>query len=302
VRGDDLGGRYAITGSTGLVGSRLAGYLEGKGARVTRIVRSRPTTEDHIGWDPLRGEIDAGGLEGHDVVVHLAGEPIAGLWTGRKKVAIVRSRVEGTRLLSEALAGLDAPPRLLLSASAVGYYGDREPDEVVVEGDEPGIGFLANTVVAWEGATAPAIAAGIRVVHLRFGVVIAETGGMVGALRPLFRLGLGAVMGGGDQVMSWVALAEIPRVVEYLVGDDSITGPVNVVSPNPVSNAEFTRALGRMVGRPTPFRIPAWLLRGLGGEMAEEMILSGARVEPARLLDSGYDFRYRDLDLALSGS
>lgn len=293
--------RIAITGSSGLIGSALVPALEGEGHEVTRVVRrrgegDRPGT---VAWDPAGGWIDRAGLEGHDLVIHLAAESIAGLWTRRKRARIVESRVGGTSLLSETLAKLERPPRALFSASAVGYYGDRPPGEVVEEGASPGRGFLADTVVAWEEATRAASAAGIRVVHLRFGIVLSFRGGMLGAILPLFRAGLGARLGRGEQSMSWVALSEVPHLVGHLVEREEIEGPVNAVSPGVVTNAEFTSVLGRVLGRPTPFRVPAFLLRAVGGDQAEEMLLSGARVRPARLLGSGYDFRYPELESSL---
>jgi uncharacterized protein (TIGR01777 family) len=292
--------RIAITGSTGLIGSVLVTDLTAAGHEVTRVVRSAGAVgAGEINWDPAAGKIDAAGLEGHDAVIHLAGESIAGLWTRSKKRRILESRVRGTRLLCETLARLGKPPRILLSASAVGYYGDHPPTDVVDEKSGPGFGFLAKTVVAWEGAALPAIEAGIRVVYLRFGMVLSARGGALGAMLPLFRLGLGGRLGGGRQVVSWIAASEVPIVVRHLLGRDEISGPVNLVSPLPVTNDEFTRTLARALRRPAFFRLPAHLLRLVGGEMAQELLLNGARVEPTRLLESGYHFSYPVLESAL---
>lgn len=292
--------RIAITGASGLIGSELVADLEAAGHEVTRLVRGAAAAETGVVvWDPVAGKIDAAGLEAQDAVIHLAGESLQGRWSEGKKARIVESRVRGTNLLSTTLAQLDRPPRVLLSASAVGYYGDRRPLDVVDEGSAPGTGFLADTVMAWEAATSPASAAGIRVVKMRFGVVLSTGGGMLRAVLPLFRAGLGARLGSGRQIMSWVAASELPLVVRYLLEREDLAGPVNVVSPSPVSNAEFTAVLARILGRPAFLRLPASLLRRLGGELAREMLLSGAHVQPRRLQESGYRFRYPELESAL---
>jgi uncharacterized protein (TIGR01777 family) len=292
--------RIAITGSTGLVGRVLVADLEAAGHEVTRVVRDPAAAGTGVVvWDPERGQIDAAGLEGHDAVIHLAGESVAGLWTQEKKARIAGSRIGGTKLLSETLARLERPPRVLLSASATGYYGDRPPLAVVDEQSGPGIGFLARTVVAWEAAALPAAEAGIRVLYLRFGVVMSFSGGVLGAALPIFRAGLGGRLGSGRQIWSWVARSEIPLVVRYLLARDDLSGPINVVTPSPVSNAEFTAVLARVLRRPALLRVPAYLLRLVGGEFAQEMLLSGAHVRPRRLLDSGYRFRYPELEMAL---
>lgn len=293
--------RIAITGSTGLIGTALVRHLRGQGHEITRVVRSRSgTPRDAVQWDPASGEIDAAGLEGHDVVIHLAGESIAsGRWTRARKARIRESRLRGTGLLSEALARLERRPRVLLSASAIGIYGSRRPDEPLDEDSPPGTGWLAELAVAWEAAAGPAADAGIRVVHMRFGVVLDPAGGMLQRLLPVFRLGLGGRLGNGRQVLSWIALDEIPRAALHLIGTESLAGPVNFVTPNPVDNAEFTRQLARVLGRPAFFHVPAAALRLAFGEMAEETILSSARVVPRRLLESGYEFAWPELDHAL---
>jgi uncharacterized protein (TIGR01777 family) len=293
--------RVAVTGSTGLIGTALVARLREAGHEVTRLVRdrSRARAPGSVFWDPLRGEIDAPGLEGHDVVVHLAGESLVGIWTRAKKRRIRDSRVRGTRVLAEALAGLARPPRVLLAASAIGFYGPREPDEVVDESTPAGRGFLAEVAVEWEAAAAPARAAGIRVVHARFGLVLSPRGGALARMLPLFRLGLGGTLGSGEQVWSWIALDDVVEAALHVLGTEALAGAVNFTAPEPVSNAEFTRVLGRVVRRPAPFAVPAFAARLVAGEMAEEMLLVGARVVPRRLLDSGYRFRLPALEPAL---
>lgn len=292
--------RVAITGSSGLVGSILVPALTAAGHEVTRVVRREGSAAPgEVAWDPVAGQIDVAGLEGVEAVIHLAGESLLGRWTARRKEAIVTSRVRGTRLLAEALAGMEHPPRVLLAASAVGYYGNRRPLDVVDEASAAGTGFLAETVIAWEAATRPATEAGVRVVEMRFGVVLSAAGGLLKTVYPIFRAGLGGQLGSGRQIMSWIAGSELPLIVQHLLARAELAGPVNVVSPSPVSNAEFTAVLARLLQRPAPFRIPAWLLRRAGGDLAREMLLSGAHVRPRRLDDSAYRFRYPELEGAL---
>ena len=294
--------RVAITGSSGLVGTALVESLSAAGHEVTRVVRRPPRAASipHILWDPAEGRIDAAGLEAHDAVVHLAGESIAGLWTRRKRRAIRESRVHGTRLLAETLAKLDDPPTVFLSASAVGIYGDRPGDAPIDESAEPGRGFLAETGVAWEAATRPAAEAGIRVATMRFGLILAREGGLLRAMLPLFRLGLGARLGHGRQWMPWIALDDAVGSALHILADDSLAGPVNVVAPEAVTNAEFTRELARTLHRPARLRVPAFAARLVLRDQADEMLLGGARVEPRRLLDTGYVFRHPRLADALA--
>lgn len=293
--------RIAVTGSTGLIGSALVAAFAAEGDQVTRVARrgGHAVGGAVVFWDPAAGWIDEAALEGYDVVIHLAGENIAGWWTEGKKARIRESRVKGTALLSAALARLAKPPRTLLCASAVGYYGARPPGELLDETSPPGTGFLAETVVRWEEATRPAVAAGIRVVNLRFGTVLAREGGALAAMLPLFRLGLGARFGGGEQIMSWIARSELPSIIRHILAHDELSGPVNVVSPCPVSNRHFTTTLARAIHRPAFLSVPAPAAHLLLGEMADEMLLSGARVEPRRLLESGYHFLYPELEGAL---
>ncbi len=251
-------------------------------------------------WDPAAGRVDAGGLEGLDAVVHLAGESIAGgRWTAARRDRIRRSRIDATALLAGTLARLARPPRVFVCASAVGYYGDRG-DEVLHEDSGSGAGFLADLCRDWEAAASPARAAGIRVVYARSGTVLSTAGGMLPRVLPLFRLGLGGVLGSGAQYLSWIALADHIGALQYLLGADGIAGPVNLVAPHAVTNREFTRALGRALRRPTPLPVPAAALRLAFGRLADEALLASTRVEPARLLASGYRFRYPDLGAALA--
>lgn len=293
--------RIAITGSSGLIGTALVRELADAGHDVTRVIRPGTRMErgpSAVVWDPAAGEIDAAGLERHDAVIHLAGESVAGWWTERKKARIRESRVQGTLLLARTLAALRRPPRALLSASAAGYYGNRPPAEPVDEGSPPGTGFLAEVAVAWEAATRPAEEAGIRVAHLRTGVVLSGRGGALAVMLPFFRLGLGGRIGSGEQILSWIALSDATRAIRHLLENDASAGPFNLTAPDAVANAEFVRTLGRVLRRPTILAIPSFALRFLG-EMAEEMLLSGARVVPQRLRESGFRFAFPELEGAL---
>jgi uncharacterized protein len=296
--------RIAITGASGLIGRALAQELAAAGQQVTRVVRRRAEAGE-VSWDPAGGRIDAAGLEGHDAVVHLAGEslagdnPFTGRWTAARKRRIQASRVEGTTLLAGALAQLERPPGVLVTASGIGVYGDRDPAEEVTEEAAPGSGFLAELAQAWEGAAAPAVSAGIRVAHARTGVVLDAAGGALPALLPVFRFGLGGRLGDGRQAWSWIALEDTVAAYRHILDTDGLHGPVNVVAPEGVSNREFTRTLARVLRRPAPWVVPAPALRLLVGEMADEMLLTGARAVPARLLASGFRFRYPRLEPAL---
>lgn len=293
--------KIAITGATGLIGSVLVRHLREEGHELTLVARQRVTAgeEKAVYWRPDRGELDAGGLEGHDAVIHLAGENIAsGRWTAKQKEKILNSRKEGTTLLCKTLASLKQPPKVLLSASATGFYGNRDPEEVVDEETPMGSGFLARVSEVWERAAQPARDAGIRVVHLRFGVVLSGQGGALGKMLPVFRLGVGGRLGDGRQ-MIWIALDEIPYVVGFLLRREDLSGPVNLVAPRPVTNAEFTHTLGGVLHRPTMFPLPAFIIRLALGEMAEELLLNGSRVLPQKLSEAGYRFRWSDLEGAL---
>jgi len=292
--------KVAVTGSSGLVGSALVRSLSGAGHVVVRLVRSRDAVaQDSALWDPAKGEIDAAGLGGVEAVVHLAGESVAaGRWNAARKARIRESRVGGTSLLSKALARLEPRPKTLLCASAVGYYGDRG-DEILREASAPGSNFLASTCAEWEAAPGPAIDAGIRVVLHRIGVVLSREGGALARMLTPFRLGAGGRLGSGKQWMSWISLEDLVGVFQHTLATAALEGPVNAVAPTPVTNAEFTKTLGRVLSRPTVFPMPAFAARLAFGELADELLLASARVEPARLLATGYRFRHPTLEEAL---
>jgi uncharacterized protein (TIGR01777 family) len=291
--------RVLVTGSTGLIGSALVPFLRAAGHDVIRLARVPLRAEEKVVlWDPEAGKIEPSELEGIEAVVHLAGENIAGRWTAEKKARIRDSRVRGTRLLCEALARLERPPAVLVSASAIGYYGDRGT-EILREESPPGRGFLAEVAAQWEAATEPAAQRGIRVAILRFGIVLSPRGGALAQMLLPFRLGLGGPIGSGQQYWSWIAIDDVVRAIQHALHTETIRGPVNVVAPDPVTNREFTRALGRVLGRPTLLPLPATVVRLLFGQMGEELLLASQRVEPIRLLASGFVFQYPDLDGAL---
>jgi uncharacterized protein (TIGR01777 family) len=293
--------RILVTGSHGLIGSALVPALVAQGHEVVRLVHGSPSSgSGEIGWDPAAGRLDAAALEGIEAVLHLAGENIArGRWTAERKARIHDSRVAGTRLLSETLAGLKSPPKVFASASASGYYGDRG-DEELDETSPPGEGFLAEVCRAWEAATEPAAAAGVRVVPMRLGVVLAAHGGALAAMLPLFRFGLGGRLGSGRQYMSWITLDDAVGAIQHVLGCESLRGPVNLVASQPVTNHQFAKTLGRVLRRPTLLPTPAFVLRTVLGEMADALLLSSARVLPQRLIQSGYTFRDPDLAAALA--
>jgi uncharacterized protein len=285
-----------VTGASGLVGSALALSLISTGYEVTRLVRRPPLSgEKAARWDPLGGTIDANAFEGVDAVVHLAGENIAERWTVAKKVNIRDSRIKGTQVICEAITRLASPPKVLVSASAIGYYGDRG-EELLAEESPPGKSFLAEVCRAWEAATEPARLAGVRTVQLRFGVVLSATGGALAKILPPFRLGIGGVLGSGQQYMSWIALDDAVGAIQHAIVTDSLQGPANAVAPHVVTNQEFTKTLGKVLGRPTVVPLPAFAARLMFGEMADELLLASARVQPAKLLASGYRFRYPEIE------
>ena len=289
-----------VTGASGLVGSALVPFLATGGHQVIRLVRPQSAhREGGVLWDPSAGRLDASSLERVDAVVHLAGENVAGgRWTAERKAEIRDSRVQGTRLLCESLARLARPPKVVVCASAVGYYGDRG-DERLIEESAPGSGFLAEVCRAWEAAAEPAVRRGIRVVNLRIGVVLSPAGGALAKLLPLFQIGAGGTLGSGAQYMSWVSIDDVIGAVHHALMTEGLRGPVNVVAPEPVTNREFTRTLGRVLARPTLLPAPAFALRLVLGEMADEALLASARVAPSRLLATGYAFRSSHLEGAL---
>ncbi len=292
--------RIAVSGSTGLIGSEVVTVLSAAGHEVVRLVRRAPApAEKAVRWDPEKGGVDAAGLEGLDAVVHLAGENIAaGRWTAARKAAIRDSRVNGTRLLCDTLAGLSRPPKTLVCASAIGYYGDRG-EELLTEDSSPGAGFLPEVCREWEAATEVAARKGIRVVALRIGVVLSPRGGALSRMLPPFRAGLGGVIGNGRQYVSWIALDDLVGVVLHALRSGELCGPVNAVAPVPVTNREFTEALGKVLSRPTLLPVPAFALRLALGEMADALLLASARVAPRRLEETGYRFRFPELPAAL---
>jgi uncharacterized protein (TIGR01777 family) len=288
-----------VTGASGLIGSALLPSLANAGHAITRMTRSEPRAgERAVRWDPMGAPLDASALNGVEAVVHLAGETIAQRWTSEVKARIRESRVKGTQVLCESLARMPTPPKVLVSASAVGYYGNRG-GEVLTEESGAGQGFLAEICRAWEAATKPATRRGVRVVPLRFGVVLSTAGGALAKMLPPFRLGIGGMLGGGQQYMSWVALDDAVGVIQYALVTESLRGPTNAVSPNAVTNQEFTKTLGKVLGRPTVVPMPAFAARLMFGEMADELLLASARVQPTKLQASGYAFRYPDLTAAL---
>jgi uncharacterized protein (TIGR01777 family) len=292
--------KILISGSHGLVGTAFIKSLETDGHEIFRLVRHYPNSEAEIEWSPDRYSIQLARIEGFDAVVNLAGESIAeGRWTDEKKRRIRESRVKGTKLLGDALANLAKPPKTFICASAIGYYGNRG-DETLTESSAPGDDFLAEVCVEWEKATALATEKGIRVVNARFGIILDAHGGALAKMLPPFRMGIGGKIGSGKQWMSWIALDDVVGGLKFALANETLRGPVNFVAPNPVTNSEFTRTLGKALSRPTLFPIPAFGVRLLFGEMADALLLSSQRVEPQRLKATGYEFQYSQLQTALS--
>ncbi|MFN7131048.1 MAG: TIGR01777 family oxidoreductase [Myxococcales bacterium] len=290
--------RIAISGASGLVGEGLRAYLSTAGHEVLRLVRRREDAPDAVHWDPAAGSVDRDALEGLDALIHLAGENVGARWTASRKQAIRESRVRGTRLLCEALASLRRPPRVLLAASAVGFYGDRG-DEALDERSAPGDDFLAGVCREWEDATAPARDAGIRVVNLRIGMVLTPRGGALARMLPAFRLGGGGPIGSGRQWMSWITYDDLLAAFEHALFDERVQGPVNVSAPTPVSNRDFASTLGRVLHRPAVVPVPAAAVRLAFGEMGQALVLAGARVLPRALQATGFRFGFDALEPAL---
>jgi uncharacterized protein (TIGR01777 family) len=288
--------RILITGSHGLVGSALRPALERRGDRVVPLVRSGGVKHS---WDPEAGKLDPEAVQGFDAVIHLAGENLAaGRWTKRRKQRIRDSRVQATQLLASTLASLAERPQVLLCASAVGIYGNRG-EQLLTEESPPGEGFLASVCRGWEAATAPAQSRGIRVVSMRFGMILSPRGGALKKMLPIFRMGLGAVFGDGKQCWSWISIHDVLGAVEHALGTQTLEGPVNFVSPHPVRNREFTKTLGHLLGRPAFLRVPSFAARLAFGEMSDETLLASQRVSPEKLAASGYHFREANLETAL---
>jgi uncharacterized protein len=289
--------RVLVSGARGLIGSALIASCRARGHE-TCILTRRSTGPGEVEWDPAGSRLEARRIEGFDAVVHLAGEPVAARWTPVRKALIRESRVAGTRLLAQRLAELERPPRVLVSISAIGFYGDRG-DEVLDEASPPGVGFLPAVCHAWEEAAAPAAARGIRVVHPRLGLVLTTRGGALARLLPPFRLGLGGPLGDGRAWWSWVTLEDVIAILERTLVDEGLAGPINVVAPGAVTNRAFARALGRALGRPALLPLPALALRALFGEMADGALLASAHVMPLRLTSAGHTFRFPEIEDAL---
>jgi uncharacterized protein (TIGR01777 family) len=291
--------RIAISGSTGFLGRALSAHLTGLGHQVIALTRrSGAGAAQSISWDPARGELAPNALAGIDAVVNLAGENVAQRWTDDVKREIRDSRVKGTALLARTIQEMETPPRTLLSGSAIGIYGDRG-QELLDESSAPGRGFLADVARAWEDATGAIDRADVRVVHLRTGTVLGADGGALEKMLPPFRLGFGGKIGSGTQMMSWIALEDWTRAVAFILDAGQLRGPVNLVAPVPVSNVDFTHALGHALGRPTIIPVPEAAIRLMFGEMGDATILASQRVVPTRLLGAGFSFRYETLDAAL---
>jgi hypothetical protein len=289
----------ALTGASGLIGSTLGTALAGDGQRVSRLVRRAPRSPDEVPWDPATGLLDPERWTAPDAVIHLAGENIAaGRWTRRRREMLRRSRVDATRTLVASLARLPQPPASFLCASAIGFYGERG-DEPLTETSAPGTGFLADICRDWEQAAAAAHDFGCRVVHLRLGAVLARSGGMLPRLLTPFRLGVGGPVGHGRQYLSWIAIDDVVGAVQHILANPSLVGPVNLVAPEPITNAEFARELASLLHRPAWLRTPAFALRLALGQLADELILASTRVVPTVLLQSGYTFRFPRLAAAL---
>jgi uncharacterized protein (TIGR01777 family) len=289
----------AITGASGLIGTALIPALERSGHNVVRVVRDQG---QGISWDPVAGTIDTAGLEGIGAVIHLAGAGIGDRrWSDKVKRRILTSRVDGTRLLATTLAGLNQPPSVFLSASAIGYYGDRG-SEVLSETSAAGTGFLSEVVTAWEAETAPAANAGIRTTLLRTGIVLSADGGALAKLLPLFKFGLGGKMGNGKQWWSCISLADHVSMTNWLL-DNEVAGPVNLTCPEPTTNATFTKTLGQVLGRPTRLAVPSFGPKlVVGAELAEALLFTSARVEPVAATAAGYQFAHPTLESSISAA
>ncbi len=290
--------KIAVTGSTGLVGQAFIDAAKQAGDEIVRVVRRDPQPGDCL-WSVTDGTIDAAALEGVDAVLHLAGENIAeGSWTDAKKKRILESRSKGTQLIAETIAKLENPPQVLVSASATGYYGTRG-DEVLTEASEPGEGFLVDVCTQWEQSAEPARAAGIRVAHPRIGLVLTPKGAALKKMLLPFKMGAGGRVGSGKQWWSWITLPDLIGTFRFAIETESLSGPYNAVSPQPVTNAEFTKVLAKVLSRPAFIPAPAFGLRLLLGQMADDLLLASTRVEPVVLQQAGYNFKHSDLEAAL---
>ena len=290
--------RILVSGASGLVGTALSAFLRNKGHEVHALVRHKPDpAKKEVGWDPFAGVLDASRLDGFDSVVHLAGESLASRWTDVKKKAILDSRVRGTRMLSEVVSLLPQKPKVFVSASAVGFYGARG-DEVLDESSSPGTGFLPDVCRQWEDAASYARDAGISTVSLRTGIILSSKGGALARMLTPFKWGAGGVVGSGKQWMSWISLTDEAAAIHHALTTD-LSGPVNLTAPNPVTNGEFTKTLGKVLGRPAVFPLPGFVVKLLFGEMGDELLLKGQKVLPKKLTVSGFRFFHPDLESAL---
>ena len=290
----------AIAGSSGLVGTALVGQLTDRGDSVSTLVRSQTSArQNEIPWEPATGQLDPAVLENHDALIHLGGAGIADKrWSSSRKELIRDSRVQSTQLLSKTIAKLTNPPQTFICASAVGYYGDRG-DEILTEESLPGTGFLPEVTQQWEQATEPARDAGVRVINLRIGVVLSSAGGALRKMLTPFKLGLGGVLGSGRQYMSWITLTDLVRAIVFTLDHPEIAGPINATAPNPVTNREFTKTLGKVLHRPTILPAPAFAIRALFGEMGQRLLLEGCRAVPQKLETAGFNFEHATLEPAL---
>jgi uncharacterized protein len=294
-----MNSRILVSGVSGLIGAALLPSLKTSGWSVVRLVRGASVGEGQIAWDPAKA-IAPEAVSGFDAVVHLAGESIFGRWTAAKKRKIRESRVVGTFNLAQALARAEEKPKVFVCGSAIGYYGNRG-EEMLSEENAPGKGFLAEVCQEWEEATTPAVQADIRTAHLRTGIVLSPKGGALGAMLVPFKVGLGGRTGDGRQWMSWIDVRDMVGAIHHILKNDLLQGPVNMVAPKPVRNAEFAQTLASVLSRPAIFPMPAFAAKLIFGEMGEELLLGSQLVEPGKLISSGYPFRYRELRRALEG-
>src|SRR5579872_3354450 len=289
--------RILVSGASGTIGAELLPSLKTNGCTVVRLVRGTAANAEEISWDPSK-PLAPQSVSGFDVVIHLAGESIFGRWSETKKKKIHESRVAGTSNLAAALAQAENKPKVFISGSAIGYYGNRG-DETLREESAPGAGFLAQVCQEWEEATMPAAQADIRTVHLRTGLVLSPKGGALGAMLPPFKMALGGRVGDGSQWMSWIQVQDMVGAIHHILKNDLLQGPINLVAPKPVTNAEFTRTLASVLSRPAILPMPAFAVKAVFGEMGEELLLASQKVEPGKLISTGYPFRFRDLRASL---
>jgi len=288
-----MNSKVLVSGVSGPIGAALLPSLTASGWSVVRLVRGQATGENQIAWDPAK-PLSPDAVSGFDAIIHLAGESIFGRWTKAKKAKILSSRVAGTANLSQALALAEEKPKVFVSGSAIGYYANRG-DEVLREESTPGTGFLAEVCQQWEEATTPAVQADIRTAHLRTGVVLSTQGGALAAMLLPFKLGVGGRIGDGRQWMSWIHVQDMVGAIHHILKNDLLQGAVNVVAPKPVTNAEFTKTLAGVLSRPAILPMPAFAVKTIFGEMGEELLLASQKVEPGKLISSGYPFRFREL-------